>query len=359
MVQGAVASESFGVEFVFTRDRLLCTVYGAPVPSAHELLKVLLSGGTPSDRGLHHWIVALRSLYGETREAWGWTSCREGAVESVRFEAGEPMTEFLPDGPDEVDTLRVTIALRRTAHGAMKLGVDEYYLLCRHCGLCTMPVTVDSRLISQQHPGSLARGRYAALWLEKGSEVDSFPISISATKPGKSVPTLIATKTLADDEAAHPCSLMVSVSPARLWRPAFEVYWLRDGAMMGPREVLGGPPELDIVVVCPGDRLATDLTEWALREPERCFPGGAILKVMQEIGVALHPRIAKSVKFEQSFYLPWLKKLWIIGQLLEPVLLLFAQSENQVGLPAEFVNAIVELGRRSEIRLRSGGGISP
>lgn len=353
MVQGAVASGCFGVEFGFGKSQLTCTVYGAPIPSAHQLLKILLTGNTPGEPGLRHWIVALRSLYGETSTDWGWSTCRDGVTESVRFDNGDPVTDRLEGGSREVDILSVFVEMRRSGTGGAKLGADEYHLLCKHCPLCPLPVTADKRLVSQQHPGILARGRYAVLWSEKGEKPgSSFSLYEGPGTPGKGVPPLIAAKTLSKVEGVFSCSLLVSVSPARLWRPAFEVFWLKDGALVGPRQVADGPPELDIVVVCPGDDISTDLTEWALREPETHFPAQTVLRVLQEIGTTLHPHLAKIVKASEIDHRrPWLRKLGRLGEVLGGFLddLL---PESQLGLPAEFVEAIAKLGAREQLEVK-------
>jgi hypothetical protein len=100
MVQGAVAAGCFGVEFRMTARHLICRVLGAPVPSAHGLLKQMLSGQAPRERSQRHWIVALRSLYGEEPQTWSWVSEIDGIREEVLFVDGnQPLRRAQPTTP--------------------------------------------------------------------------------------------------------------------------------------------------------------------------------------------------------------------------------------------------------------------
>ena len=233
MVQGAVAARCFGVEFLFDRHEIRCRVYGPPIPNALDLLKVLLGGDSPKERYIHHWLVALRSLFGRELAEWNWSSEIEGEREEVRLIDGEPVCRS-SSCEHELDTL--TISLKTPASRTpVSLSHAEYKYLCSLCALCPIPVTADGRLISQQHPACLIRADYAAIWME-GARVEqaSFPLHTTNPHPKQMKPVLIARKPLPDGDEIRPCSRIVIVAPTRRQSPAgTEVFWLRDGALLG------------------------------------------------------------------------------------------------------------------------------
>jgi hypothetical protein len=215
-----------------------------------------------------------------------------------------------------------------------------------------MPVTVDRRLISQQHPATLTMADFATLWMEKCLDPQSgFPLNLKTEHPSKTRPTLIATKTLAADPGVHACSLLLCASPAILGVASADVYWLRDGALLGPTRLSGPVKNTQLLIVCPGDNLTMDLSEMAIREPGKSFPEQAVLRSLREMGSVLRPRIIKSVPYDINKHLPWLRRVEFVRELAEVFMGIFARAENSVGIPAEFVHGIEDLASRSSLTL--------
>ena len=355
-VQGAVAAGCFGVEFTMTRDAIQCRVLGSPIPSAHELFQQLLSGKAPSNRANHHWVVALRSLFAANAERWGWTSEIDGMREEVEFQNGEPVTREGSASQSELDTLTIRLPMVARLGNQFGVGVSEYKLLCDCCQLCPMPVTVDSRLISQQNPAYLTTANYAALWMEKrDTGTPGFTLNFSEHKSKKKKPTLIAAKVLANNPGNHECSLLICVSPAKRNQGSAHIRWMRDGALLDPIEILGTDSGVNVTIICPGDDAQMDLSEWALRNPQFSFPEPQILDTLQDISNTLRPRIKRNVSYDLESRLSWLRKFGSAGELVGTALCFILKSEDVVGIPGEFVHAIDSIAKQKELRLRGHG----
>jgi hypothetical protein len=336
MVQGAVAAGCFGVEFKFTRTAIVCQIYGAPIPAAHDLLKVLLRSEAPRTRAIHHWVVALRSLFGHEVSRWGWASQVDGVREQVDVVDGEVHTRSLPS-EHPVDSFEVKLEVESTKGLKPSAGFAEYRHVCHRCRLCPIPVTADGRLVSRQHPAGLVRADYAAVWFERAGQDEPFFLYPAEADEGKRTkPVVIASKALREKE----CSRIVMVAPScGRGAPTSSVYWLRDGALVGPVGMNPPPRGIQVQVICPGDHLAMDLSEWGVREPDRSFPADHILRSLREMGDNLRPRKSKSVKFDRGEF-QWLTKLGVLSEFVGDILEILGKSEEKVGLPEEFVDGL-------------------
>lgn len=351
MVQGAVAADCFGVEFEHTRERLRCTIYGPPVPSAFDMLKYLLNAQTPPHRALHHWLVGLRSLFGSCDSEWKWISEINGEREEIRVRDGQPVDSY-SEGNSEVDTLTIELTSPR---GIGPWEGGTYKLLCDRCKLCHIPVTFDRRLISQQDPALLTSAKYAVLWMESGKkDLAHFPVKVVTRAKSPKMPVLLATKTLAKNDGVHPCSHIVCVSPAKWRRGKVEVYWMRDGSLIGPLETVEQvSPSVSIQIICPGSGLQMDLSEWAPREPQSQFPDGAVLTSLVEIAELLRPRVERSVSFDVREYLPWIQRLGDLGDVIADTISLICRDSQNIGIPPEFVFGIDEFAKNKSLTLRT------
>jgi hypothetical protein len=351
MVQGAVAAGCFGVEFHFTRQEMRCSIYGAPIPNALDLLRSLLSGNSPTARDLHHWIVAIRSLFGREFTRWGWSSVIDGERDKVTIVDGEPISRTEScEAP--VDSLRLEIELSPPRGPVPTVGHSEYKHLCDLCALCPIPVTVDGRLVSQQHPACLMTANFAAVWMEQAVAGPYFPLDTNREHPKNLKPFLIASKTLAKEKGVHPCSRIVMVgSPGRWQTGGADVYWIRDGALLGPISLQQSIPSVRLQIICPGDQLQMDLSEWGIRSPEQSFPAEEILRTVRELGDHLRPRKKKSVRLDYKTDFPWLSKLGELGLQIAEFMEFFGKSEGKVGLPEEFIDGIDSIAGSSSLSL--------
>ncbi len=356
MVQGAVAADLFGVEFAFSSSSIECRMYGAQVPSAKVLFEALVNSKAPSQRAQRHWVTALRSIYGQDFTRITWVSENHDQAEIVTIDKDQIKLTARPVQDLEVERFFLKIEYPSRWFPWSSVGVDEYKLLCDRCPFCPIPVTADSRLVSQQHPSRLTQGAVAALWMDGPRDGGpSFPLTIEEVPKGLTAPTLLVSKWASEDFGIHPCSLLVSLSPNGAKLEAPKVYWLRDGAVLGPLYLTTLLDGLSMTVICPGDQAETDLSEWALRDPSTAFPAAQVLECVRAIRDLLRPRVAKQktsssgstlgtgawITAETCLYLGW-AGLIIGATIAVTSILVGAVSNSEAGVPQKFMNAIEE-----------------
>lgn len=313
------------------------------MPRASDLLKLLLSGQPPKERALHHWIVALRSLFNRESPRWGWVSSIDGEQDTVEFVDGEPRTHTATRR-HEVDTLELTLQLPPNEKSIAFFGPAEYKQLCDRCALTPIPVTADGRIVSQQPPAVLVQSDFAAVWFEESEVKENvFSYYAKATHSKKTKPFLIASKTLKSEGEIAPCSnILIAGSTNRRKPPGTEVFWLRDGALLGPMRLDQTIRGVKIQIICPGDHLQMNLSEWGTREPQAFFPNDAVVRGLREMSDHLRPRKSKVVDFDYKRDLKWLTRLGELGVIIGDILDGMAKRDDKVGLPEEFVDGLDE-----------------
>ena len=140
-------------------------------------------------------------------------------------------------------------------------------------------------------------------------------------------------------------------SPGRWQTGGADVYWVRDGALLGPISLHQSIPSVRLQIICPGDQLQMDLSEWGIREPEQSFPAEEVLRTVRELADHLRPRKKKSVRLDYKIDFPWLSKLGELGVQIAELMELFGKSEGKVGLPEDFIDGIDSIAGNSLLSL--------
>ena len=171
----------------------------------------------------------------------------------------------------------------------------------------------------------------------------------------RSFPVLVVSKWASEYPGLHQCSLMVWLSPNRGRQEAPQVYWLRDGALVGPVHLSTPMKGVKMTVVCPGDCADTDLGEWALRDPGTALPTVRLMECMQEIRELLRLRVAKGRASKSDTDLrtgiQYVDEVWAAlgwtGQVISSAVvttakLVGAASRSLEGVPPDFLSAVQE-----------------
>lgn len=280
-VQAAVAWGTDEVDILQGSTALQITLRGGRCSGALKLLEHLLSGKAPSGRGEAHLLAGLRGAYGRPLTSLSWLSRSGLCEERVQLRDGQVFSEELPLPRPATPEIIVVARYRQDQWFTARTSADEYQALCACCRLCPISVTVDSRCISQHPPTRCDDEGWMVSWpIDAQDEQPSFILHSGVGQEEKHTNRLVSSRGL--QPGLNLCRALISANGIDKPERAV-VYWMRDGALIGPYPVNGwiGPVRLEIVL--PADHLETDLTEWFLRQPEQAFPAELLLETLQEI----------------------------------------------------------------------------
>lgn len=277
IIQGAVALGVDEVEVVQGDTALQLTLKGGRLVRALDLLEGLLSSKFSSDRGEAHLLAGLRGAYGRPLVSLSWLSRQEDREERVQLRDGRVFSEEVP-GSVTVCELIVVAHFRQENWFRSRASADEYWALTKQCYLCPIPLTFDRRLISQQPLESHGWQMWMVNWAVEAQ--DGEPSFLLNSK--------LATKNLTVHRSLSQtpgrCALLLSACGEKERTSVYpKIFWLRDGALVGPVTLGGWSGSVDLEIVVPADHLQTDLTEWFIRQPELAFPAQLVLENLREI----------------------------------------------------------------------------
>jgi hypothetical protein len=277
-VQGAVAAKASEIHFNFTRQRVQVGCYGPLDVDAKALMEMVLGGRIPGDTAQRHWVTALRGL-GAGQVGWLslTTHCghertvvvlKDGRLEINQDQRSNTAPLFLAFAP-----AKSTPIWRSGAAWS-----DERDALASRLQFCSMPVLVDKKGVSRRSPFESSK---VMLSLMEPAE-EGQPYFCMYGDPTQILsPSLMEAPNLA--HALQRCALMIAVSRSPAAAGKAHVFWMRDGALIGPIEVVGGTGAIGLDIICPGDHPDVDLSEWALRDPSSFFPQELVLKVARRL----------------------------------------------------------------------------
>lgn len=266
LVQGAVAAGATRVDFKLSRRTLHFRAFGDFPASAVGLLEQVLGTHTAIRRADRHWATALRAALGRRpqqltlvtvagREMQRISVTSSGAIQSEVSRLDRSQTNY-----------RLLVRLDYADNDG-PLG-DEFRELCQRCYLCPIPLVVNGRDVIREnlpywtsHAEPLRPGEETlelGITPQRGTEAFHFR-GAERLHPGR-------------HQCAFFLGLMLAQAPVRP-----EVYWLRDGALLGPHPVDFAPLPAQVQIVLPGDHCELDLSEWAVRQPDADLPAERII----------------------------------------------------------------------------------
>lgn len=285
-VQGAVAAGAVKVEFVFQRRYLEVHCHGDFQVDARALVEKLLGGQIPSHRSERHWVAALHGVCGEPLERLTLIS-RQGTVrQMITFQNGE-----LRSSEDEVEAGPSAFSLLLIPSRPPLLSAWRSTwtpligALTTRLRYCPIPVLVKKAQVSRQSPfsnGALLN------WIEPAVEGQHAFLVYGSPRQIIS-PALSPLPDVVPE--AHKAALMVTMRRRVGPRGTADVYWMRDGALIGPIKVVGPTGAICLDIICPGDHPRVNLSEWALQDPATFFPDKKVLEVARQLVTGLESLI--------------------------------------------------------------------
>lgn len=304
-VQGAVAAGAVAVEVSFSRHSLEIHCYGVFSVDVRQLVKQLLGGQIPAQRSERHWVAALHGVCGEPLESLTLASRHGTDRQKVTFRDGILSTEEeqADPGPRALSLhLNLASSSARLWNWRSRWSHVEQALTSR-LRYCHVPIRVGKSLVSRQSP--FAHGALLN-WIEPAAEdlVEAFTVHGSSEQ-------IISPSLLQSHEDHTPdlvrSSLMVTLHRSRLKRGSVDVFWIRDGALIGPIRANVPVSVIRLEVFCPGDHPKVNLSEWAIQDPASFFPDQKILEISRQLVLGLESLIVTlSERHDEAMRHPFL-----------------------------------------------------
>ena len=273
--QGAVAAGATQVSFDFRGRGAEVRVYGPVGANAQEMVEALLANRAGETAAERYWLSALR----EAPSSRFKVLTRHGAYRQMAKVAGGKAELSIGEYRGEA----VPLSLRMDApkgRSLLRPWIPESEALSRF-RYCPTPIMLAGQVASGLSPykqaGSLMSWTEPASNDEPGFAVRGDPRQILA-------PHLI--KTHDSSPSLRRCALLMTLSRVPKEAGRARVWWMRDGALLGPVRIVGPTGVLAIEVVCPGD-YPGDFGDWALRDPARFFPQSRVLAVARRLASGL------------------------------------------------------------------------
>lgn len=297
-VQGGVAAGATRVIAGFRRGSLDIDLYGHFPADVKRLAKCILNDRLPPRGAERHWVMALRHL--RNRKLSMRLVSRKGPhhkqIVTIDREGEMKAFEEPFEGGSGTLSVRVDPARRRALARAAN-WTSEITALRTRLRLCHVPIVLEKSLLNDA-PAYQDR-RVLMSWMEQalGDEPHFWVLG----NPQR----ILAPHLVEPDSEAlglHRCSLMLSLRSGPPGRGVAKVWWVRDGALVGPVQLVGPTGVLRIEIVCPGDRDG-ELSEWAARDPWSFFPDKLALSVARRLAGGLDsllPELAARESFLES-----------------------------------------------------------
>ncbi len=287
-IQGAVAAGAVAVDIAFTRNSLEIHCYGDFVIDVRQLVKQLLGGQIPSHRSERHWVAALHGVCGEPLESLTLASRQGTNRQLVTFRNGTLSTEEEQTDPGpRALSLQLTLASSSRIWNLRSRWTPVELALTTRLRYCHVPIRVGKTLVSRQSP--FAHGALLN-WIEPATDGLAEAFTLHGNSEQIIAPSLLQLPGDTSPELVRS-SLMVTLHRSRIKRGSVDVFWIRDGALIGPIRANVPVSVIRLEVICPGDHPKVNLSEWAIQDPSSFFPDQKILEISRQLVLGLESLI--------------------------------------------------------------------
>lgn len=179
LVQAAVVAGAPRFEIKFGRRWVKVRFEPSQQWHADELLRHVVSGQLPSDRGLLHLVTGLRSCASPLTQALTWTCGKAKVVlegEKMRVESQPETSVFELTATRPPRRMSLGRALTTSLAHVVWQTAEEYEALCQRCWVCPIPIIIDGRPMACGY-GAVVRGsaesRFQARISKQSSQVQA------------------------------------------------------------------------------------------------------------------------------------------------------------------------------------------
>lgn len=346
LVQGAVAAGAHRVTFTLGRGSLEFRCFGDFAANAGDLLGKLVQGRQESDRATAHWIAALRAALGKEPEIMVLTTCQGDQIDQIEIRGGEVRTSRRQlEGSHIYHRLALKVVYGRQAQSRANLA--EFQELCQRCRLCPIPVVVDGKDVLREN-----LPYWTSYLLPSRPEEPDMPLSVQPQSGTESF-HLVGDKLLRAGTYRAAMFLGVALS-SRPSRP--HLYWLRDGALLGPYPTSGPSVAARVDIVLPGDDVDLDLSEWGVKDRARNFPSERVREALVHLA-----RVVSPLEHTRPSAAPGERAIWagaaavslvfggpgLAGLVVVSGLLGWARTPRNYGAPQVLLTALEQAGEAS------------
>lgn len=292
-IQGGVAAGATRAIASFPRGRLEIDLYGHFPADAKSLAKSILNDRIPPKGAERHWVMALRHL--RNRQLGMRLASRKGPHQKqiVTIDQEGEMKAFEEPFEGGSGTLSVTVEpSRRRILGKTSSWTAEVTALRSRFRYCHLPIVLEKTLLNDDPV--YRDGQVLMSWIEQA--LGDEPHFLVSSDPRR----ILAPRLVEPDGhklELHRCSMLLALRSGPPNRGVAKVWWVKDGALVGPVRVVGATGVLQVEIVCPGDR-EKELSEWAARDPWSFFPDKLALSVVRRLAGGLDSLLPELVARE-------------------------------------------------------------
>lgn len=290
-VQGAVAAGASRTTVEVKKGRLSLEAFGPIRLDPRQLAQQAVTGVEPRSPAERHWVMALRHL--RTLKIIPTLMCRDDHTKLL--------VTIHPDGDLESVTERydggagnfgLQVRLANKPKPWATPWQPELHSLFHRLRFCPIPVILAKQSLSQRpvydDPATVMSWMEPALGGEAFLETTGNPKQVLSPR--------LVERAEGRDEIKR-CSLVFNLSVVRPGDGLARVWWVKDGALVGPVRLVGPTGAAGIEIICAGDRSGS-LSEWAARDAWTFFPDKLALSVARRLAGGLDSLIPQSAAQE-------------------------------------------------------------
>lgn len=279
-IQGGVAAGATRATVESKKGRFEIDLFGPLRIDARQLAQQVVTGVEPRSPVERHWVMSLRHL--RTLKLSPTLMGRDDHTKSI--------VTIHPDGDLEV-------VKERYEGGAGNFGIraqlpknpkpwatpwqPEIVSLRRRLRYCPIPVLLARENLAQR--SCYDDPETVMSWMEPALGGEPF---LQATGNPKQILSPRLVDQAEGQEEMKRCGLVFKLAVVRPGEGMARVWWVKDGALVGPVRLVGPTGAARIEIICAGDR-AGSLSEWAARDAWTFFPEKLVLSVARRLAGGL------------------------------------------------------------------------
>ena len=279
-VQGGVAAGATRAVLQVRKARFDIELFGTFRVDARQLAQQVVNGIEPRTPQERHWVMGLRHLRtlnlqptlmsrdDHTKTLVTIHSDGDLELEKQRYEGGS-------------GNLSISVRLPRNPKPWATPWYPELSAMSHRLRFCPVPVLRGGDSLSQQ---TLYHQRATVMsWMEPA--LGSEPFFMACGNPRQILSPHLVKENEGQQESRR-CGLVFGLSSVRPGLGVAKVWWVKDGALVGPVRLVGPTGAADIEIICAGDRPGS-LSEWAARDIWTFFPEKLVLSVAKRLAGGL------------------------------------------------------------------------
>ncbi len=279
-VQGGVAAGATRVIIEVRQSSIEIELFGPVRLDPRRLAEQVVNGVEPRTAHERHWVMGLRHL--RTLKLQPTLMSRDDHTKllvTIREDGDFEVVKQRYEGGS--GNLSVTVHLPKRPKPWATPWQPELSAMSHRLRYCPIPILLGKESLSQR--GSYDGPSTLMNWMEPALGDEPY---FSATGNPRQILSPHLVKEEQGREEMRRCGLLFGLSSVQPGAGLAKVWWVKDGALVGPVRLVGPTGAVAIELICAGDRPGS-LSEWAARDVWNFFPEKLVLSVAKRLAGGL------------------------------------------------------------------------